>query len=735
MAPKRGEDPVMRDAMSDDAELEIGLWKDIKGYAIELRYRDPDDDGEIAPVRGRAPIDPRALYALKHDEVIYGQQLGDQLLNDSEIRSHFKIARATTERPDRSLRVRLFIDRGAPELHELRWETLRDPDDGSWLLAKGNLHFSRFLSSDDWRRVLPLRKTDLRALVVIANPAALADPLKGYHIGPNRLHRIPVDDELNRASKALGSIVPDQLVSDRPASSVVTLDGLIEALKRGYHVLYIVCHGGVAEEGESTRPTLLLEKEDGSPDFRSGLDLVERIRNLPNPPRLVVLASCQSAGNASGDGGALAALGPLLAQAGVPAVLAMQGNVRMDTIAKFMPTFFSTLVTTSQIDLAVTRARQEVIGQPDAWVPTLFLRLRSGLLWYRPGLYASDRTKEFEQWPSLLKWISRGKCTPILGIGLLESWLGPLSDLSRCWADSYRFPMAAHFVEDFPQVAQFLELQQKGKEYVCDEYAEFFRRRVSQHYADDLPDKLEAARVKQLESLLNAAETAPGKLDIVEQHRVLARLPLRLYLTTNPDKLLEQTLLNAGKVPQDWICAWKPDLEKKYSPEMLAQRYEERAKHDPSKKKEPTVDAPLVYHLFGAFEDTNSLVLTEDDYYNYLINNTAQPQAFIPDWVLRAYADSLLMFLGFRMDDWSFRILLRTITRLPGWRKDRYGSVAVQMNPEEGRMRDAERGRAYLEKYFDKDQISIFWGSLEDFLQMLRERWNADPKLAGIIKL
>jgi hypothetical protein len=712
--------------MADDAELEIGLWKDIKGYTIELRYRQPDDEGEIAPVRGRAPIDPDELYLLKEKPIDYGTELGKQLLDDAEVKSRFKTARAVTEHADRSLRLRLFIDRGAPELHELRWETLRDPDDGSWLLMKPNLHFSRFLSSDDWRPVRPRRKTELRALVAIANPAALKELPKDYHIGAQKLHPVPVADELDRARKGLGKLIAEEIVSDPAGHEVVTLKRLIDALGLGFDIFYLVGHGGLMDEKGSKEPIILLEKEDGSPDFRSGLDLVDSIRDLPHPPRLVVLASCQSAGDASGDGGALASLGPRLAQAGVPAVLAMQGNVKMDTVAEFMTKFFPALVETSRIDLAMTRGRQGITDQADAWIPTLFLRLRSGLLWYRPGLFASDPSKEFEQWPAVLKWISKGKCTPILGIGLLDSLLGSPRDLARRWADGYRFPMAPHCVEDFPQVAQFLQLQQQ-EEFVRDEYAEFFRRSVLRCYEGDLPEEGKALKVDQLEQLLKIAWGLRGK-DKSEPHRILARLPLRLYLTTNPDRFLEQALIDAGKKPESWVCAWNPELAKKYAPEGLAKLY-------PPGAREPTREAPLVSHLFGRFDDSDTLVLTEDDYYDYLINTTAKPDALIPDRVLRAQADSLLLFLGFDMDDWSFRVLLRTITRLPGWRRDKYGSVAVQMTPEEGRMRDTERGRAYLEKYFGKDKISIFWGNLEDFLQMLRDRWNAVPELAKDVEL
>src|SRR5262249_52278797 len=64
-------------------------------------------------------------------------------------------------------------------------------------------------------------------------------------------------------------------------------------------------------------------------------------------PRLVVLASCQGAGTGAGEApagpGALAALGPRLVGAGIPAVVAMQGDVSMGTVRVFMPAFFEAL--------------------------------------------------------------------------------------------------------------------------------------------------------------------------------------------------------------------------------------------------------------------------------------------------------------------------------------------------------------------------------------------------------
>ena len=121
-------------------------------------------------------------------------------------------------------------------------------------------------------------------------------------------------------------------------------------------------------------PYLWLEQDDGSADVVPGAALVDPIRDLlqSRRPRLIVLASCQSAGKGgeqrgSDPLGALAALGPQLARAGIPAVIGMQGEVTMTTIEELMPVFFRELLRDGQIDRAMAAARSAVRQRPDAW--------------------------------------------------------------------------------------------------------------------------------------------------------------------------------------------------------------------------------------------------------------------------------------------------------------------------------------------------------------------------------
>ena len=186
-------------------------------------------------------------------------------------------------------------------------------------------------------------------------------------------------------------------------------------MRRGFDVLYLVCHGYVVGD----EPVLLLVDEDGHAAPLLGSELIGQLRDLSRLPRLVFLASCQSAGagadRRSEDAGVLAALGPRLAEVGVPAVVAMQGNITMTTAAAFTKAFFKSLDEDGLVDRATAVARAAVRDRPDWWVPALFMRLKSGRLWYLPG--TAPGGERFDKWPSLITDLKVGKCTPVIGPG------------------------------------------------------------------------------------------------------------------------------------------------------------------------------------------------------------------------------------------------------------------------------------------------------------------------------
>ncbi len=686
----------------DDTSYAVD-WRSIQaGGETENRSKTPAVLKLDFKQLSRSPLDPPTAYA---------SLLTDSFFQDQGLKNALRDARTNSQGQNAALRVRLFIDYGAPELHGIYWELLQEPENHAPLFNGEQILFSRYLSSSDWRPVTLRAKSDLKALVVIANPTD--DPKDPYGLAP-----VNVEAELQRAQESLQGIEITLLASPKTA----TLNNLLGKLRTGYDILYLVCHGSL----DSETPSLYLEDEAGKVaavpvnDGNAGenqVNLVNEIRGLVNRPRLIVLASCESAGKGSGDSSLmLAALGPRLAESGVPAVLAMQGKISMEAVAKFMPAFFKALLQDGQIDHAMAIARGEVarLERPDYWQPVLFMRLRTGRIWYVPG-FGSEQ-EEFEKWPALLSKIyrnpsdldSRCRCTPILGSGLTEGLLGSARDIARRWAEDSNFPLAASEQEDLPNVAQYLAATQ-DPEFVRDKLRQYLWRQIHECYPDSPPN----ANLDQLFDFMGARRR---KDDPTEPHRVLAGLPFRIYITTNPDSLLESALKEAGKDPVSRICPWNSELEENSDLCELPAGYD------------PDAARPLVYHLFGQMrkseDEPESVVLTEDDYFDYLIGATRNKE-LIPNVVREALANTALLFLGFQLDDWNFRILFRSImSQEGGKRRDRTrkANVAVQVDLEQGRFVNPERARRYLEKYFGDSEISIYWGNSQDFVNELYKR-------------
>ncbi len=687
--------------MNEYAELEISLHRhDAAAYAVEFRYSQPESDADVRLGQDKpalAEFDVSKLRSQALDPAAYGQTLAACLFADPAVQTAFGQARASAGSLDIPLRVRLLVGPTAPELHALRWETLRDPVDGSPLFTGENLLFSRYLSSLDWRPVRLRPASELRALVVVANPSDLDD----YDMA-----EIDRDGELGRAKTGLGSIGVTAL-PEGSSGPHATLNNLLGCLRDGgFDILYLVCHGALVKD----EPWLWLEDEGGKAARTAGSELVLGMKDLQpqQRPRLVVLASCESAKPGAEE--ALAGLGPRLAEAGVPAVLAMQGKISQETNGSFMSAFFMELQRDGQIDRAMAVARRQVRARPDHWMPALFMRLKSGRIWYVPGF--GDERKGFEKWPALARSIRRGQCTPILGPGLVEPLLGSLREIAQRWAETYHYPMAPHERESLPQVAQYLAINQ-DRGFPFDELEEYLRREIRARYGSDLPEDLRQGQV-QIDQLIQEVGARRRERDPLEPHKVLAQLSLPIYITTNMDNLLVAALKDEKKDPQVVLCPWN--------------EYVEQAEtiYDSEPDYHPTPERPLVYHLFGHFSEPDSVVLTEDDYFNFLIGVTSNKD-LIPPVVRRALTDTALLFLGFQMDEWNFRVLFQSILSRTSGRRDRYAHIAAQIEPEEGRILEPERARRYLENYFSRGaDISIYWGSADDFVKELLNKLQAE---------
>jgi hypothetical protein len=282
---------------------------------------------------------------------------------------------------------------------------------------------------------------------------------------------------------------------------------------------------------------------------------------------------------------------------------------------------------------------------------------------------------EDDHWEILLDRIREQKCTPFLGAGASAGTLPGGAKVAEDWASEHDYPLED--AQDLARVAQFLAVK-----------------------LDPMAPK------EKIRRLLLAAGT-PNFAAPAEPHSVLAELPLPLYLTTNYDDFMSAALRACGKNPRYELCRWNEGLQ------TLPSVFDEPDGY------RPTPEEPLVYHLHGHLDAVQSLVLTEDDFFDFLVNT---PQIGIPPLIQEALSATSLLFVGYRLADWNFRVLFRGFVELTQ-PSDRRLSVTVQLPPVRS-PQQRERAMQYLGRYFDKKEIVVSWGDAGDFMAELRRRWQ-----------
>jgi hypothetical protein len=276
--------------------------------------------------------------------------------------------------------------------------------------------------------------------------------------------------------------------------------------------------------------------------------------------------------------------------------------------------------------------------------------------------------------------IERGKCTPFIGAGACVPTLPLGKEIAARWAGDEPYPLGDP--HDLARVAQYLAVRvdpMAPKERIQDELAEI---------------------------------APPDFDDPAEPHAALADLPLALYITTNYDDFMSRALEHRGRPARREICKWNASYPVQDDSAPLAD--------DPA--YEPESAHPIVFHLHGRFGVAESLVLTEDDYLDFLVMLSERPDA-LPHQIRRAVSGTSLMFIGYSLADWNFRVLHRGLV-VRGEPSLRRVSVTVQIE-------DSPEAAEYLESYFERMDVSVYWGDANTFTRELRERWDHHRRARG----
>jgi hypothetical protein len=293
-------------------------------------------------------------------------------------------------------------------------------------------------------------------------------------------------------------------------------------------------------------------------------------------------------------------------------------------------------------------------------------------------------------WDVLLRRISKGTCTPILGAGACAGQIPLAREVAERWAEKHRYPLTDS--DNLARVAQFVAIK----------------------IDDDIVPKEDIADLCSTVQPPNFAERN-------QIHGVLADLTLPIYITTNYDDFMIKALEEKNREPRQELCQWNGFVQDNF-----------RSIFERESDYEPSVARPLVYHLHGSKDMPQSMVLTEDDYLEFLVWFAREwatgDRSLLPAPIAKALVGTSLLFIGYSRTDWSFRVVFRgLVDSLHG--SSRMKSVAVQLDPlpSKSSENERERARSYLERYFakiEKIQICVFWGTASEFAEELRSRWE-----------
>ena len=258
---------------------------------------------------------------------------------------------------ERGQGLRLVLRLTAPELAELPWEAMFDPETEAYLCREEPLV-----------RHVPAPFTP--------DPLEVSRPLRilGLVSSPRGLRRLNVEAERERLQKALAQPLANRRVELHWVAEA-TWDGLHQRLlAEPWHVLHFIGHGDfdpAVDEG-----IIALVGEDGYADLVGANRLASLLSaDRQHTPSLVVLNSCSSAKEGTELFSGTAAT---LVHRGIHAVAAMQFAVSDKAAIRFAQGFYTALAEGQGIDQAVRNGRIAILGISDEtleWVtPVLYLR-------------------------------------------------------------------------------------------------------------------------------------------------------------------------------------------------------------------------------------------------------------------------------------------------------------------------------------------------------------------------
>lgn len=310
-----------------------------------------------------------------------------------------------------------------------------------------------------------------------------------------------------------------------------------------------------------------------------------------------------------------------------------------------------------------------------------------------------------DDWELLLDRVEDDEVLPFLGAGACFGTIATGATIAKEWAKN----------NGYPKLLDNTNLVQ-----------------VAHHHGVVRNDKRHASR--DLVTNWLSDYNPPDFSTHIETHGVLASLPISTFITTNYDDLMYQALEYNGKEPVRELCLWKDSLRKR-----------KKSIFEDVNGYQPSIEKPLIFHLHGYKDDKSSMVLTEDDYLDFLVElakmNEREQDVNKSKMIHSVIQDKIqyntILFIGYSFQDINFRIIFRSLLREiePS---DETKSFIIQYTPSYDETAKKEdhtfptdeekqhmfEVKNYLTQYYGDINIKFTHSTADRFAQELYRRWQ-----------
>jgi len=208
-----------------------------------------------------------------------------------------------------------------------------------------------------------------------------------------------------------------------------------------------------------------------------------------------------------------------------------------------------------------------------------------------------------DDWQELVEKINDESCILLLGPNLYKDH--EKNVLQNLLYEKISDRHKSKLYDFFPEDGFFVPMDEK---IVND-----MRRLVKNFYKEDYPDEI---------------------------LKKIAQIPFHCIVTLTPDMLMKRCFDNCGIEVQferfSMTQPVNPDLE------------------------EASIDKPLLYNIFGSIDEDETIILTHNDFFNYLKNIIGDER--LPVQLRRAINKATdLLFIGFSFEKWWIQLMMRLL--------------------------------------------------------------------------